>query len=238
MNPMNPIPISLNAIIAVSSTALAGIPGTYDDRLLFNADAGALSIETFESEALGDLALPTLLDSGLGVAMPVGSVSSYIGAGDPDSYGFENTTDTGRKYLGFGRNVPVPGADDMPQTGAYSAEFTFSGGSVNAFGFDLSGAEFFFGAQGFNVTTFSNGQIRDDFFLPTTQLFGVEFYGIISDDAFDTISINLPVIGANGTADYVAFDDVVWGVPAPSSLALLGLGTLLTARRPRGRVRA
>lgn len=224
-----------NAItsLALSATlANAGGYTTYTDRNSFNADAGALSIETFESESLGDLALPTVLDSGLGVAMPVGSVSSYIGAGNPDNYGFENTTLNGRNYLAFGRNVMVPGAPDTPQTGSYSVEYTF-GGAINAFGFDISGAEFSFAADGFNVTTFSNGQIAEDFFFPSDQLFSARFYGLVSDQSFDAIRINMPVLGNNGTADYVAFDDVTWGVPTPSALSVLALGALVSARRKR-----
>lgn len=225
--------INTAAVLAMSTTiASAGGFATYSDRAVFNMDAGTLSIEDFESELLGDLVLPTGFDSGLGLAMPVGGVSSYIGAGDPNGYGFENTTAAGRNYLAFGRNDTVPGAPDMPQTGSYSAEFGF-GGAVSAFGFDLSGAEFQFAAMGFNVTTFSNGQIQDDFFFASDQLFGVEFYGLITSNAFDTIRINLPVLGTQGTADYVAFDDVTWGVPTPAGSALLALGGLIATRRRR-----
>lgn len=65
--------------------------------------------------------------------MPSGSVSSYLGADDIHS--FQNTTVIGRNYLAFGRTVHIPGAPSMPQTGSYSAEFSF-GSEVNAFGFD------------------------------------------------------------------------------------------------------
>jgi hypothetical protein len=220
------------ALALGSSLALAGSYTTYTDRTMFNANAGMLSIETFESESLGDVALPTILDSGLGIAMPVGSVSSFIDAGDPFNNGFENTTLNGRNYLAFGRNIPVAGAPDMPQTGSYSVEYTF-GGSVNAFGFDLSGAEFLTAANGFNVTTFTNGQIAQDFFFPSDQFFTERFYGMIADQAFDAIRINLPVLGTNGTADYVAFDDVTWGVPSPSAISMLALGGLISTRRKR-----
>ena len=225
--------ISTVVLLAASSPlALAGGYTTYTDRNAFNADSGALSIETFESESLGNLALPTLLDSGLGIGMPVGSVDSYIGAGDPDGFGFENTTLGGRNYLAFGRNIPVPGAPDQQQTGSYSVEFSF-GAQVNAFGFDLSGPEFLVSAVGFNVSTFDNGQLMDDFFFPSDQLFSERFYGLVTSDAFDSIRINIPVIGNSGVADYVAFDDVSWGVPSPSAMSLLALGGLVTTRRRR-----
>lgn len=224
--------ITIVSLGALASVSLAGTTN-FTDRISFNLNTGAQSIENFESEQLGDLALPVVFDSGLGLAMPVGSVSSYIGAGDPDNFGFENTTTMGRNYLAFGRNVPVAGAPDMPQTGSYSVEFSFNS-SISAFGFDLSGAEFPSGANGFNVTTYNNGQIRDDFFFASAQLFGVEFYGLITSDSFDTIRINIPVIGFNGTADYIAFDDVTWGaVPAPSAMSLLVIGGLATTRRRR-----
>lgn len=222
---------SVLAITLAASIAHAGGITTYTDRAGFNADTGSLTIEGFESEALGELALPTVFDSGLGVAMPSGSVSSYIGADDIHS--FQNTTVMGRNYLAFGRTVHIPGAPSMPQTGSYSAEFSFES-AVNAFGFDLSGAEFPDGANGFNVTTYNNGQIRDDFFFASDQIFTVEFYGIISGDSFDAIRINISVIGLNGIADYVAFDEVTWGVvPAPSAASLLALGGLIASRRRR-----
>lgn len=229
---MNCTTITITTLALSAPLAFAGGYTTYTDRNAFSMNTGALSIEDFESESLGNVAMPTLFDSGLGVAMPVGGVDSYIGAGDPDNFGFENTTLNGRNYLAFGRNIPVAGAPDMPQTGSYSAEFTF-GGQVNAFGFDLSGAEFLVSANGFNVSTFNNGQLIDDFFFASDQIFGIRFYGIVADHGFDTIRINLPVIGNTGVADYVAFDDVSWGVPSPSAMSLLALGGLVTTRRRR-----
>lgn len=221
------------ATLALSAPAvLAGGYSTYTDRNSFEMNTGALSIEDFEFEPLGNFAPPTLLDSGLGIALPVGSVDSYIGAGDPNNFGFENTTLGGRNYLAFGRNIPVAGAPDMPQTGAYSVEFSF-GGQVNAFGFDLSGTEFPFGVDGFSVTILDNGQIVDDFFWSSDQIFDPRFYGMVTDDAFDAIRINISIIGVSGVADYVAFDDVSWGVPSPSAMSLLALGGLAAARRRR-----
>jgi hypothetical protein len=229
---MNTTMTATGALALIASLANAGNYTTYTDRNTFNAGSGALTIETFESETIGDIALPTVLDSGLGVAMTSGSVSSYIDAGDTFGYGFENTTFEGRKYLAFGRNITVPGAPDMPETGSYTVEYSFAE-SVNAFGFDLSGPEFIFAANGFNVTTFSNGQLTDDFFFPTDQFFSVQFYGMVTELDFDAVRINIPVLGSNGTADYVAFDDVTWGVPTPSALSMLALGGLISTRRRR-----
>ena len=226
--------ISLLALTALSSTTVAGISGAveYNDRSLFNADAGALNIENFESESLGELMLPAAFDSGLSAGLASGAVTASIEAGDPDAYGFFNTTDDGRKYLRFGQNNVVPGAPDAPETGSYSAQFMLNGLN-RAFGFDLSGFQPGAAANGFNVTTLNNGQLVADFFVPSDQaLFDVEFYGFIFDDAFDEVRINIPVMFTQ-VADYVAFDDVAWGVPSPSVLSLLGFAGIAASRRRR-----
>jgi MYXO-CTERM domain-containing protein len=223
------------AIAAATTTALAGvIPGTvYDNRAEFSINTGALNLETFEDEALGDVALPTAFASGLAADFTSGSVSSIIEAGDPDDYGFLNTTAGGRKYLRFGRNIPVAGAPSMPESGSYSVSF-YTGAAVNAFGFDLSGFQPNDAANGFNVTLFNNGQVTADFFVASDQLFGaVEFYGFVMDESFDEFRINIPVLGLDGAADYTAFDDIVWGVPTPGATTLLALAALTTTRRRR-----
>jgi hypothetical protein len=210
--------------LAAAAAATNANPTVYESRAAFDLAVGPQTIETFENSAPGDLALPHVFASGLQVARPVGAVDVYVGF--QDQYGFVNTTNPGRNYLAFGRDVPgTPG-----QTGSYSAEFTL-GGPQRAFGFDISGFEPLLGAQGFNVTTYSNGQIAEDFFVPVGDFEPVRFFGMVFDTGFDTIRINLPVIGFDGEADYVAFDDVVWAVPTPASLALLGLGGVCAARR-------
>lgn len=226
----------LLTLTVLSSTALAGlIPGTtYDNRADFNNDTGALSLEDFESESLGDLTLPNSFDSGLSLDLTSGDVSVLIEAGDPDLNNFHNTTDGGRNYLRFGRNIEIPGAPIVPETGSYTAAFSFAN-SVNAFGFDLSGFLPLFAADGFNVTTLNNGQIIDDFFHPSDQVISPEFYGFIMENAFDEFRINIPVLNfPDFDADYVAFDDVAWGaVPSPSAISILGLAGIAASRRRR-----
>lgn len=212
---------------ALPGAAAIASPTVYESRAAFDGDAGPQSIETFESTPADDLAMPGAFASGLEVARPVGTVDVYVDFAD--QYGFVNTTNPGRKYLAFGRDVPGAAA----QTGSYSAQFSFSGASVRAFGFDVSGFEPLLGAQGFNVTAFSNGQIVEDFFVPVGDFQPVRFFGMVFDADFDAIRVNIPVIGFDGAADYVAFDDVVWAVPAPSALALLALAGGITVRRRR-----
>jgi hypothetical protein len=223
------------ALSALSSTALAGVAGVnqYDDRALFNTDAGALNLEDFESEDLGGLMLPAGFDSGLNAGLASGAVTASIEAGNPDSFGFVNTTDGGRKYLRFGQNNQIPGAPDMPETGSYSAAFSFAGLN-RAFGFDLSGFQPDQAANGFNVTTLNNGQVMADFFVPSNNLFDqAGFFGFIFDDTFNEIRINIPVL-FDQSADFVAFDDIAWGaVPSPSALSFLGLAGIAASRRRR-----
>lgn len=222
---------ALTAVAMLVGSANAGTLTLFDNRTDFDNATGAQTIETFENETLGGIAMPAAFASGLGADLVSGSVSSFIEAGDPDAYGFFNTTAGGRKYLRFGDNIP----GGPPETGSYSVEFTF-GQTVRAFGFDLSGFQPDVGAGGFNVSLFSNGQLVQDFFLPSDQPFpGVEFYGFALDSGFDAARVNLPVLnGGASSADYVAFDDVTWStVPTPGPFALAACGSLLTARRRR-----
>ncbi len=208
---------------AFAAPAALGAVDFYDSRAAFDAVITSQAIETFESESTGDLTPPTLFDSGLTVGLTSGAVSNYIATSSP--YGFENTTAGGENFLAFGRNPAAGGTE----TGSYTVQFTF-GASVTGFGFDLSGFES--PADGFNVTILNGGQIVDDFFQPSDQLFGVRFYGFVSDVSFDEFRVNVPVL-TGGTADYVAFDDVTWGVPTPGTAALLGLGAIAGVRRRR-----
>lgn len=218
--------LATSAVLAGLGGMAVAAPTIYENRNAFDLAAGPQFIETFESTPPGDLTLPTAFASGLQVSRPVGTVDVYVGSADV--YDFTNTTNPGRHYLAFGRDNAVGG----PQTGSYTAQFAFQN-ATDAFGFDISGFEPLLGAQGFSVTTFLNGQIAEDFFVPAAGYFPVRFFGFVSDAAFDTVRLNIPVIGFEGHADYVAFDDVVWAVPAPGGAAVLALAGLAAARRRR-----
>jgi MYXO-CTERM domain-containing protein len=120
------------------------------------------------------------------------------------------------------------------QTGSYGVEFTF-GGQVHGFGFDVSGFQPNFGAGGFNISLFLDGQMVEDFFVFSDQIFGdVRFYGFTRDGRFDTARVFVPVLNfGNNEADYLAFDDVTWSVPSPAGLSALALVGLAAARRRR-----
>ena len=53
------------------------------------------------------------------------------------------------------------------------------------------------------------------------------FAGLVSTQPFDAVIISDP------TDSFVSIDDLHFGVPAPPTLALLGLGALGAARRRR-----
>jgi len=222
---------TLIAIALPTSIALAGVTLTYDDRAAFELDAGIVQTETFEGETLGQFAMPTTFGSGLAADLTSGAVSSLIEAGDPDSYGFQNTTDGGRKYLRMG-HIPI-GAG--PETGSYTLAFTTQQ-ATNAFGFDISGFQPNSAADGFNITFLNNGQVVDELFVPSDQAFDdVGFYGFFHKSAmYNEIRVNIPVLNQGGIADFAAFDDVTWGVvPAPSTAALFALAGFTASRRRR-----
>jgi hypothetical protein len=57
-----------------------------------------------------------------------------------------------------------------------------------------------------------------------------KFWGVISDSVIDTITFDGV---ATGSANYIGFDAVSYGVPEPATICLLGLGALSLLRRKR-----
>lgn len=83
------------------------------------------------------------------------------------------------------------------------------GSGPNAVSFDL-------------VTALQSQDIRDG---------SVGYFGIVADAGFDQITISRPLGG--GVTDAVGFDDITFVIPAPASLAMLGVGLLAAGRRRR-----
>ncbi len=229
---MNTITMSTLVAASIAPAALAGVVnGTlYTNQAEFNANTGATSIEDFESANGANIGLIEGIDSGLAMQLTEGDVSTMIESGDPENYGFRNTTLGGSNYLRFGQYMPGVGA----QTGDYTASFSFDS-SVNAFGFNLSGFQPFLGQGGFNVTTIEDGQVVEEFFIEASQPYNqARFYGFVMDSAFDEIQITIPALtNATQIADYAAIDDVVWGVPTPGATSLLAIAALGATRRRR-----
>lgn len=224
--------LGLSALSSIlTPIASAGNPALFTDRAQFEAQAGTLQIEGFEAEPLADLVMPAAFASGLGVRLASGQVTGFIDAGDPFDNAFINTTDGGRKYLAFGRDGVNADGSPLYETGSYSVEFALTESS-NSFGFDLSGVILQHTAMGFSVTTLDNGQVRDDFFFASDQIFGVRFYGFTTGLSFDTVRIHISADA--GIADYAAFDEVSWrAVPSPAGITLLAFGGLAATRRRR-----
>ncbi len=207
-------------IALTASLASADITGVYQDRDLFNNNIGAVIIEDFESEAVGSFATPTIFDSGLGVDFADGGVSTYIDFAE--NYGFENSTPGGQNYMAFGNDGDI---------GNYTVEYTFET-SIREFGFEISGFQPSVSDQDLNFVLMANGQILYELSISTPNDFSIQFFGLITNTNFDTVRVTIGELGAND-ADYVAFDDVTFSVPTPSTAALLALGALATTRRRR-----
>lgn len=224
-----PLCVAAAAAAVLCAPAFAN-PTGFDDRGVWQAAAGGgVVIETFENEPLGALGNPTTLISGLGVGRFNGSAGISIEAGDPDSFGLENTTFNGRKYLRYG---------ESGDTGSYTAQFLLPE-DVTAWGADVSGWQPFdagggAGQGGANITLLLEGQIVHDFFYQSDADLAVTFVGFVSDQAFDEVRFGVMVLPSDGIADYAAFDQVSWAaVPAPGSVALVGGAGVLALRRRR-----
>ena len=216
---------ALGLALLASQSATAATT-TFETRGLWEAAAGGTPVvETFESEGLGSIALPSTLDSGLGIGLASGAVTSSVTL--DDGFGFSNTTPDGRHSLRFGHGA---------ETGSYSARFDLPVAS-GAFGFNISGWSPTLSAGGptggTNITLLNGGQIVDDFFLLRDVVESdVSFIGVTNTSQFDEVRVLITVF-PNFNADDVAFDDVAWSVPTPGAASLLALGGLAAMRRRR-----
>jgi hypothetical protein len=173
-----------------------------------------VTLETFNSISPFEFADGQTLDTGLVQITRDGSANGADGALTISAGGGFDDLD-GTNYL-------------RGETGATPherVEIGFNGQSVFAFG-----ADWFSPFSGDGIALDVGGQI---ILLDQISGFGQGFVGIISDsDTFSSISIV-------GNPDAVTFqelwsaDNLVYAVPAPGAMALLGLGGLAAARRRR-----
>lgn len=229
--------VSSMLIIAAMSGGAFAQTTLFDDRGLWTAAAGApIAIETFESAVSGFLTPPTTFGSGLTAGLASGNVRMLIEAGDPDNVGFVNTTPAGANYLRYSISDP----DDF-DTGTYTVRFDVPE-LTTAFGFDISSwaplvaADGTLGQGGTTITLFDGQQIVDEFFLQSDNAGDLLFLGLTNMAGFDQVRMSIavfPPLGGISQSDDIAFDDVSWAVPAPTSAAIFGLGGLFAARRRR-----
>lgn len=201
--------------IATAGSASAAVI-LHGDRAAFDlANPGAV-LETFESDSVG----------------PVGPGSPFVESGltasvDKPSWLCEVTTHTAMSY-----NTTPGGARHFRVgygTGDYTVSFEFAAG-MSAFAFDITGYQNFDAAGGYTVNLYNGETLVDSVFLPNTTIFLEKFHGFSSTNTFTRVAITITGSDATGF-DQLAFVPAL--VPAPGTVALLGLLGLGTGRRRR-----
>jgi len=214
--------LALIVLAGVAQSASGAV--VYNDRAAWSLASGAgAAQETFEGYLPGVYASPFGFISGLFAGTTNASVQMAVEAGNPNFYGFQNTTPAGAQYLRF-----------QDGTGAHSVGLAVFGGGLTAMGLDLSGFQpTANGVGGLTINLYDGAlQLISSDFYPSATDFNAQFVGVTSAIPFAGMELVFAPVGG-GTADFVAIDDVTWVVPTPGAAALLGMGGLLAARRRR-----
>lgn len=195
---------------------------------------GPVVTEGFEGrDAIGPLGSPSVFDTGLGVAALGGAAgqSAVDDEATTPAFSMQNTTPGGMQFLRFGLATLAP-AD-------YTQQY-FLPNDTNAFGFNIIDWEPGFSSQtGGGIRLYNDGNLVFGGVIPSdNQTDGiVSFIGFTSDTfVFDEVRFTVfSVEGFNVTPslDVTGVDEVAWVVPAPGSVAVLGLAGLSTGRRRR-----
>jgi len=205
--------IAAATIIAAGSTFAAAQPQVFTDRAAWEAAVGGLfTLEDFNSIATGPITDGATLDT---------DKLQITRNGAPNGADGDLAITDGSAFGNIDGTNFLDG-----ETGAAPherVEFGFNGQSVIAFGADFSSP---FSGDGIGI------EFGDDLFLLDSIDSGTGFFGIVSDVAENNVAIV-------GTPDDITFqelwqaDNIAYAVPAPGSIALLGLGGLAAARRRR-----
>ncbi|MDX2117190.1 MAG: hypothetical protein SFY96_03295 [Planctomycetota bacterium] len=212
-------------MVATSFAAHALAGGSlYFDRAQFNADAntGATAVEGFDSYDPGsNLTGATLNGMTLtGAAnMPLMVIRAADGVRNP----MASTS---------GMNVLSPGGSNI---GLEEDDLTITfATAVQAFGLDVifdapDGASF----VGVTFRDVTGAIIASNGFIPAPNgAPGFTFVGFVSDRA-NIASVTFDEFDPSPLDDHVAYDSLTVSVPTPGSLALLGIGGMVIARRGR-----
>jgi hypothetical protein len=217
-------PLLLGCGVVALATALPANAAltTFTSAASFDAAAGPITVENFNSTAPISLATPaapnfstpfggfTLSGNGNGDHVAVASSSAFGGSIN------------GTNFLYWGENDPITGSSSG--NGSLGPQFTFTFSSArSAFGFDwrdLDGTDSY--QIAINGSTFSS----PPFNLSGT---GSGFFGVVATGGETFTSVTFSQNAAGGVIDPFGLDDVRFtaaapsSVPEPSSLALLGL---------------
>jgi len=185
--------VSACVLVASASSASAAVM-TFSDRALFEAATltltGELRLETFESETVRMISSDdVMVESGLRIG--VSDPGWRIDITDQEAFSY-NTTPGGSKHVRFAFG-----------NGDFSAMF-FLPTVSNAFAFDITGFQDFDDDGGFTVDLLLGETIVDTIFLNDPGDFFASFHGMISDNAFDRVSVRI----AGG--DFVGFDEIAF----------------------------
>lgn len=182
----------------------------------------AMRVLDFEDQPLG-YSTDYTLDASLGISLilSAGFIQAY-GAGitadaSQPAYGF-NTTAGGSKFLRL--------FADGSQPGGATAVFLFSR-PQRSFGFYVTGV---FGDAASPLTVeLNDGEMRV-FTVPDLPGSAVQFWGVVTDGAFSTVSLRLNYPGGGYV---IGLDDVQVEASEPSTLLFATAGALWLAGRQR-----
>lgn len=210
--------ISLITLAAVSTAASAQFD-VYTDRSAWEA---ALSGNTIFTETFNDYsALTTVAD---GSTLDTGIIQL-----NDDAFDAGGVTEINPDGTAFG-NLDGTAFLDNTTGGAPGEVLTFTFNGNDVFGF---GGDFFSPYSGSGIMLAIQ---MGDITLPLDQLgdgFGQGFIGVVFTGG-PVSEVRLVRDGSNGTfQELYSLDNVSYAVPAPGTMALLGLGGLAAARRRR-----
>ncbi len=223
--------------VAIAAPASAGTLELFDAQTqwLLSVDGPVVS-EGFEGpDALGPLGSPFIFDSGLAVDWfgPADVEPAVVDVNtQPLDLANANTTPGGSQFLRFGQIVGSTPSD-------YTQQYLLPQ-STNAFAFNIADWEpgsIDNGPQVGDLDLYNDGSLVFSAFLSSdNDITGlVSFIGFTSDGfVFDEVRFTVREgFTSDPALDVTGVDEVSWVVPAPSGVALLGLGALAACRRRR-----